>query len=567
MTKKKIPYGISNFEKLIYDNYYFVDKTKYIEVIENLNEPNLFFLRPRKFGKSLFISVLQYYYGFEHKEKFEKLFGDFYIGKNPTPGAGSYYILNFDFSGIETQNPETTYTGFFSKVRNSISVFLQIYKLFTDKVNQEILQQNRPAEMLDALFANIRLLPQSRKVFILIDEYDHFTNELISFRLSEFKDIVSGNGYVRKFFEIIKSGTGAGLVDRFFATGVTPVTLDSLTSGFNIGKDKTTDVYFNEMLGFTENEVKEILRHYEAGNSAGLMDDLRRLYNGSLFSSRASERIYNSNMVWYFLSEYFPSQNYPQKLIDSNIASDYGKIKNLFYINSSAEHRRKLNEIITAGETTASITEKYSFERALTPDDFVSLLFYNGMLTIKDAQLSLVRFQIPNYVIREIYWSFFKDEMLLLPHAGIDESNLQNALLDLAQNNNMKRWIGEIEKVLELLSNRDYQNFDEKYIKMLFITLASLTQLYIIKSEAEAGGEYPDLMYLYRRPYEPNYQFLLELKYLKTNEEKKQSSVLLHAKEQVRRYLNKPEIKQLKNLKSYAVVFTGKKGHFEEIIS
>jgi len=566
MTKKKIPYGVSNFEKIINDNYYFVDKTKYIELTENLNEPNLFFLRPRKFGKSLFISLLQYYYGIEHKDKFDKLFSEYYIGKKPTPKANSYYILKFDFSGIDTQDTTTTYNGFRHSVKNSIELFLRTYGLLNESEYEEVLRQDRPSEILRTLLVKIEKNANDKKIFILIDEYDHFTNELISFRLTEFKEIVSRNGYVRKFYEVIKTGTGSGIVDRFFATGVTPVTLDSLTSGFNIGKDMTTDFRFNEMLGFTDEEVKSILEYYEVKNSAEMMSDLHRLYNGSLFSRTANTRMYNSNMVLYFMSEYQPRNNYPDKLIDTNIASDYSKIKNIFYLNNSSDHQQKLNEIITEEETTAVITEKFSFEREFTPDDFVSLLFYNGMITIKETGLSRIVFKIPNYVIKEIYWSFFAALIEDNNNIRLKTDRIMTSLEDLALNNNMERWIGEIEKVLELLSNRDYQNFDEKYVKMLFITLASLSQLYIIKSEAEIEGEYPDLMYLFRKPYKPNYQFLIELKYLKKGESKKLGKTMESAKEQVNRYLQKPEIRELDNLKIYTVVFVSKKGHFSEMI-
>lgn len=563
MNKKKIPYGISNYEKLINDNYYYVDKTKYIELIENLNEPNLFCLRPRKFGKSLFISLLEYYYGIEHKEKFDKLFNDYYIGKNPTPKANSYYILSFDFSGIETPDKHTTYNTFRHSVKTSIESFLRTYKLLNKTDYEEVLCQDRPSEILRTLFVKIEETANN-KIFILIDEYDHFTNELISFRIEEFKEIVSRNGYVRKFYEVIKTGTGRGLVDRFFATGVTPVTLDSLTSGFNIGSDLTLDFRLNEMLGFTEIEVKELLLYFGIEQTEEMMKDLHRLYNGSLFSTMSTQRMYNSNMVLYFMNQYLKANRYPEDLIDTNIASDYGKIKNIFYINNSTEHQQKLNEIVLEEETTAVITKKFSFEREFTADDFVSLLVYNGMLTIKESEFAVIKFKIPNYVIKEIYWSFFNSEIANKYDITFNVSNLQQSIIRLAMNNDMGKWVGEIEKVLELLSNRDYRNFDEKYIKMLFITLASLSQLYIIKSETEAEGEYPDLMYLYRKPHKPNYQFLIELKYLKKSETKKLTKTMEIAKEQVNRYLQKPEIKELENLKVYTIVFVGKKGHYEE---
>ncbi|MBE2279739.1 MAG: AAA family ATPase, partial [Ignavibacteriaceae bacterium] len=248
MTKKKIPYGISNFEAIKDDNCYYVDKTKYLELLEELNEKYLFFLRPRKFGKSLFISLLEYYYGIEYKDKFDTLFGEYYIGKNPTPKANSYYILRFDFSSIMTSSNEETFRGFRKKVIDGVKYFNNSYKLFSRDELTEILEEKSSNEILTSFF-NAFTTNDDAKIYILIDEYDHFTNELISFRRDEFRDVVSRNGYVRKFYEAIKEGTGKGIVDRFFATDVTPVTLDSLTSGFNIGSDLTLDFRLNEMLG------------------------------------------------------------------------------------------------------------------------------------------------------------------------------------------------------------------------------------------------------------------------------------------------------------------------------
>ncbi len=565
MKKKKPPYGISNYESLITDNYYFVDKTKYIEILEEVPEKSIFFLRPRKFGKSLFVSMLQYYYGVEYKNKFDSLFGEFYIGKNPTKKANKYYVLVFDFSGIDTSNNGKTIISFHNKILDGIKAFNNSYKSFTEQEIRELATINSSADLMTNFLRLFESKIPDKTIFVLIDEYDHFTNELISFRLTEFKDIVSGNGYVRKFYEAIKTASRDGIVDRFFATGVTPVTLDSLTSGFNIAKDFTLDRRFNEMQGFTPEEVKSILEYYEIENSDEVSADLERLYNGSLFSFEADTRIYNSNMVLYFLSEYIYRGAYPKKLIDNNIASDYSKIKNIFYLNNSPVHREKLNEIITIGETTGLITEKYSFEREFTPDDFVSLLFYNGMLTIKGAKAARIEFCIPNYVIKEIYWNFFASQLKENIQIALNTDKIITSLEDLAYKNNMQGWMERIEDVMELLSNRDLQKFDEKYVKMLFITLAAMSQLYIIKSEAEIKGEYPDLMYLYRKPYKPNYQFLIELKYLKKSEEGKLKTTMEAAVQQAKKYLAKPEVSQLENLEVYGVVFVGKKGHFEEV--
>lgn len=241
---KKLPYGISNYEELIEDNYYYVDKTKYIEKLENLAEKRIMFLRPRKFGKTLFTSTIENYYDINKKEKFEKLYGETYIGKNPTPLQNSYYILRFNFSGIDTENEETTMRGFKDIVATSIYGFVKKYNL--DFI---INYKQAPESMLNSIFEAFRYQKLEQKIYVIIDEYDHFANELLSFNTTKFKELVSKNGKVRKWYEILKKGTES-VVDRIFITGVAPITLDSLTSGFNICSDKTMDERFRRNARF-----------------------------------------------------------------------------------------------------------------------------------------------------------------------------------------------------------------------------------------------------------------------------------------------------------------------------
>ncbi|OQY10180.1 MAG: 9-O-acetyl-N-acetylneuraminate esterase, partial [Fusobacteriia bacterium 4572_132] len=228
MNRKKIPYGISNFEKLIKENYYFIDKTKYIEILENLNEQYLIYLRPRRFGKSLFVSMLEYYYGIEYKDN--NLFNELYIGKKPTQKRNSYYILKFNFSGINTNTDEKTRKGFNNNIIESIKNFIFNYELDEYKIKEN----HEASDILRTFFSYVRKKIKG-KIYVLIDEYDHFANEILGFNYEFFKKSVAQNGFVRKFYEELKNETGSGLVDRIFITGVTPITLDSLTSGFNIG--------------------------------------------------------------------------------------------------------------------------------------------------------------------------------------------------------------------------------------------------------------------------------------------------------------------------------------------
>ena len=237
---KKLPYGISDYERLIENEYYYVDKTMYIEKLENLAEPYIMFLRPRKFGKTLFTSTLENYYDIKKVEKFEKLYGETYIGKNPTKLKNSYHILKFNFSGIDTTNNETTINGFKEKVAISIEGFVKNYNL------DFYVNLNLTAEgLLRSLIEAFKIQKAGEKIYVIIDEYDHFANELLGFNTEQFKNLVSKNGKVRKWYEILKEGTESA-IDRIFITGVAPITLDSLTSGFNISSDKTQNEEFNE---------------------------------------------------------------------------------------------------------------------------------------------------------------------------------------------------------------------------------------------------------------------------------------------------------------------------------
>ena len=302
---KKLPYGISNYEEIVNDGYFYVDKTMYIEKMENLAEKRIMFLRPRKFGKTLFTSTLENYYDIKKSEDFEKLYGSTYIGKNPTKLKNSYYILKFNFSGIDTTNEETTIKGFKNEVVSSIKLFVEKYGL-DFYINYEDEAENIFNNLIKAFI----IQRASQKIYVIIDEYDHFANELLGFNTDQFKNLVSKNGKVRKWYEILKKGTES-VVDRIFITGVAPITLDSLTSGFNISSDMTQDERFNEMMGFTEKELRELMTELgiDIENQENILPIMKENYDGYKFSKRGKEKIYNSNMCLYFLNNYKEFQN------------------------------------------------------------------------------------------------------------------------------------------------------------------------------------------------------------------------------------------------------------------
>ena len=405
---KKLPTGVSNYDELIGDDYYYIDKTMYIEKLEYFSNKRIMFLRPRKFGKTLFTSTLENYYDILKKDKFDKLFGKTYIGEHPTPNKNRYHILKFNFSGIATETKEETIEGFKSSVKLSIQDFVNTYGLDFN-VNSE----QEAEEMLNSLFVAFKFQKKDEKIYVIIDEYDHFANELLGFRTQDFKDVVSKNGKIRKWYEILKKGTET-IVDRIFITGVAPITLDSTTSGFNIATDITKDLYFNDMLGFCEKDVISLMDAVEIPKEeqSELLPVIKSNYDGYIFSDLIEKdfekyRLYNSNMTLYFLNQYKEYGKIPKSLIDTNIISDYTKIEGFMDLCNDMGKIELLQKIVAGEYVESELTEKFNSEIEFGEKELISLLFYLGYLTIKNIELGIIQFSSPNDVIRKVYSEYF----------------------------------------------------------------------------------------------------------------------------------------------------------------
>ena len=396
---KRLPYGISDYERLVEDGYYYIDKTMYIEKLENLAEPYIMFLRPRKFGKTLFTSTLENYYDILKEEKFEKLYGETYIGKNPTKLKNSYYILKFNFSGINTRNETTTMASFKREIASSIRVFVERYGL-----NFYVNEESEPEDILDNLLKAFFIQKQDKKIYVIIDEYDHFANELLGFNTNHFKSLVSKNGKVRKWYEILKKGT-ENVVDRIFITGVAPITLDSLTSGFNIVTDITQDENFNEMIGFTEKELEKLMeeQNIKGEKKEELLPIMRENYDGYRFSLYGKEKMYNSNMCLYFLNRYGRFNRIPVELIDVNIASDYSKLGKMLDLCKGENRKNIIEKTVSGDGILTEIVQKFNPAMEFKERELVSMLYYLGYLTRTEEKLGRAELKIPNKVMKEIY--------------------------------------------------------------------------------------------------------------------------------------------------------------------
>jgi hypothetical protein len=562
MTLKKIPYGISDYKTLVEKGYLYVDKTKYIELWESLGEPYIFFLRPRRFGKSLFLSTLDYHYDIGSKGDFDKLFGHTYISGHPTSERNSYYILRFDFSGINTSSRERLLEGFTRNVTEGLKEFNSRYVL-----NLNYNEEGMPSSIFRSFLAEVRSKINGG-LYVLIDEYDHFANELLSFQVDVFEEVISKTGFVRKWYEILKTGTGSGLVQRIFATGVSPVTLDGLTSGFNIAKNKTRDPRFNGCLGFTEDEVKWVLKE-SLGDTIDIekeMPVLRKYYNGYLFNEDAKDRIFNSDMVLYYASEYSITNRPPKELIDTNIASDYKKMANLFTLKNKEQNLEVLQEIIDGKPRKTLITREFSLAKGFSKDDFNSLLFYLGFSTIHKSRLNSVELVIPNYVVKELYYDFFGEIVRNAAQYDIDVSAIRDAIENIAVDGDCSAFIGIVSTTLSKLSNRDYINFDEKYVKIIMVTYLMMSRIYYVKSENEQNRGYVDIALLPRQGVDAPYYGMFEVKYIKKGEFSQEllDQKVLEAKEQIVRYSGSPDFEGIDNLLKMVFVFCNDKLVYEE---
>ncbi|MBF0236455.1 MAG: AAA family ATPase [SAR324 cluster bacterium] len=546
----RLPYGISHFPQLTTENYYFIDRTPFLEQLENLPERYLVFLRPRRFGKSLWISILLHYYGLEHKEHFEEWFGKYWIGQHRTPLAGTYYVLRFEFSGIHTDTPESTRKGFAFNVLRGLRNFERDYALPTLGFADNLEASQLLKQFLDQ--------HKDKKIYLLIDEYDHFANEILGFHFEHFSDMVSRNGFVRKFYEAIKEATGQGIVDRLFITGVSPVTLDSLTSGFNIATHLSLHKNFHPMLGFTEAETRGILLGVGCPDDQieSVMADARKWYNGYRFEPDCP-RLYNPDMVLYFAKEYAHELKYPRVMLDINIASDYGKIRRLFDLRNRQQNHEVLDQLMTQGCLFSPLTSQFSFDKRFSTQDFISLLFYLGLISIDTLEGNEYRFRIPNYVMEGLYWKFFAE--VLEERSGMETRFLAigAAMRKMAYDNQPRDFFALIEAELQGLSNRDFIKFDEKYVQLLFVTFARLSDLYFVLSQREVSQTYPDILLTHRPPFFPPFQFMFEFKYLKKNNARQLEEKRREAVEQLKHYRQNAELRDIPQLKSYAVVFVG----------
>jgi len=520
----KFPYGLRNFYDLITDNYFYVDRTAHIRTIEEFGR-ELIFLRPRRFGKSLLLSMLENYYDVAKADEFDKLFGHLAIGQNPTPKHNQYLVMTWDFSLVKAQGDSTVIEkALYKYINRAIAEFAAYY--------QNRLKYDIQIDSDDAISSFQSLLTAVKhsgyRLYLLIDEYDNFANELMIGHHKEspsrYQTLLSGEGIVKTLFKAVKSAAGGRGLERVFVTGVSPVVLSDMSSGYNVAESIYFRPEFNDLCGFLEAEIVQALT--QIAKECDFPDKkvqqarflMRTFYNGYRFNKSTPDLVYNPTLALYFLKSFQQDCQFPDEMLDDNLAMDQGK---LTYISDLRYGEQVIVQALN-GETPLTVEKlanRFGVEDVLNkPKDvtfIISLLYYFGILTQAGVdEIGELVFQIPNLVIRKLYVEQLKE--LLLPDL-MDQNQSRQLAKQFYKTGDLQPICDFMEqRYFKVFDNRDYPQANELTIKTAFLTILFDDIFYIMESETELHRRYADLTMIVRpeRRQTPLKNFFLELKFI-----------------------------------------------------
>ncbi len=554
----KVPYGEVDFKAIRTEGYIYIDKTMYIEKLEQ--NKKIIYTRPRRFGKSMLTNMLYYYYSIDEEENFEKIFKGLYVYDNPTPYKNKYYVLNFNFSGINVSYKETLKnieTSFNKKVAFACENFIKRYELEID-FNKD----QTASAIISEVLSKFQNLKKENKIYIMIDEYDHFTNGMLRGNAAEFLKILGDTGFVRAFYEVIKENLEISNppLERFFATGVAPVTLDSLTSGFNITTKITNNPLFTAMCGLTEEEVKQAIQMagFEGKKQEEIYKAMEANYDGYKFSDENDIHLFNTTLVMYYLRDMVQLGRPPKNLVDGNLAATGSKIENIAGLINREENYKTLNELLMNGEVYGNIVENFELNNHFDKDDFLSMLFYNGYITIKDVGVRL-KLSIPNFVTEILYASYFLKLTEMHDKYRINTEEISEGMQELAEQGKIEKIVAKVQDFLFHCSIRDKENFNEMNLKHVFSMILALTSQFITYAEYPTGQGFADMYIQKASGSLAKYEAIVELKYIKEKDSKNTNFEKLKedAKIQLQKYLKDKRMEQKENLKKFVIIFKG----------
>ena len=513
---KQVPYGVADFATVIEQNLYYVDKTMFIPELEK-QPRNLFFIRPRRFGKSIFLSMLYSYYDCTQSHKFQSLFGNLWIGQHPTPLQGKYQVLFLDFSQI-TGNIDKLETKFNSYLSINLDAFVRQYSEYYQAEMEEILAQEDFEEKMELIFKAAKA--HQYHLYLIIDEYDNFTNVILNERGEKvYHAITHADGFYRDVFKKFK-----GNFERIFMMGVSPVTLDDVTSGFNIGWNISIKPEFDEMLGFSTTDVVEMFTYYKEHGSIpvdsdidAIVNDMKPWYDNYCFAEEALKkktRMFNCDMVLYYLRNYMDNGCSPRQMIDPNTRTDYGKMKKLLQFDKlDGERKGIIRKIAEEEQIVTQLYESFSAYQIPKAEIFPSLLFYYGMLTIKGTRGSKLILGIPNNNVRKQYYGYLEEEYQA--KAYVDVNQLTDYYYDMAYDGKWEEGLRFMADAYAKVSSVRDGIEAERNLQGFFMAYLNLNDYYITAPELELNHGYcdffllPDLTH-----YASQHSYILELKVL-----------------------------------------------------
>lgn len=555
---KRLPYGINDFEAVIEQNQYYVDKTMYLPLLEN-QPSNIIFIRPRRFGKSIFLSMLHAYYDCSKKEKFQTLFGDLWVGKHPTPLQGRYQVLHLDFSYVGGSIDKLE-ENFDMYLRVKLDGFMRIYQEFylTD-FKEKFFKTDSATEKLALL--QDETATKGIPLYLIIDEYDNFTNTVLNEQGENvYWAITHADGFYRDVFKKFK-----GMFERIFITGVSPVTLDDVTSGFNIGWHISTKPEFNQMLGFSLEEVRKMFAYYkEVGGIPAtsdievMIDEMKPWYDNYCFSKKALEtqsKVFNCDMVIYYLRNYMDYGQAPDLMIDPNTRTDYNKMKKLLLLDKlDGDRKGVIRTIAETGQIVTTLEETFPASRLTNPQTFTSLLFYYGMLTIKDTFGDMQILGIPNNNVRKQYYGYLLEQYQ--EEKFVDLNQMKILFTYMALEGKWRDALEAMAKAYEDVSSVRDGIESERNLQGFFMAYLNLNNYYYTAPELELNHGYCDFFLLPNLThYATKHSYILELKVLskKDYEAKPENGKLSktevqwqEAEEQIKRYAMAPRVEALR---------------------
>jgi hypothetical protein len=520
----KFPYGLRNFYDLITENYFYVDRTAHIRVIEDFGR-ELIFLRPRRFGKSLLLSMLENYYDLAKADEFERLFGHLAIGKNPTPRHNRYFVMTWDFSLVKAQGDITVIEkALYEHVNGCIEDF---YKRYQQQLPYPIkINDDNAIASFQSLLMSVNATPN--RLYLLIDEYDNFANELMIGHHKEtpsrYETLLSGEGIVKTLFKAVKSAGGGRGLERTFVTGVAPVVLSDMSSGYNVAEHIYLEPEFNELCGFQESEIQGALEKIVIDCGLPLkkvreaLELMKTFYNGYCFSSLSTDKVYNPTLTLYFLRIFQRRCQFPEQLLDDNLAMDKGKLTYISGLPSGEQvivQALNENPPLSLKQLASGFGVSDMLHATKDTKFMVSLLYYFGILTLNGKiPLKKMRFKIPNLVISKLYVERLFENFL---PKKMEREQAGSLAEDFFQTGNLQPVCDFMEQhYFKAFDNRDYFGANELTIKTAFLTVLFDDIFYMMDSETELERRYADLTMILRPEQReaPLKNFILEFKYV-----------------------------------------------------